>query len=98
MQQSLRYLAAAGATALLFAAGCRKTEDYKFSTELAINNRIVRLNAPADTTQIIVYADGQWTVEPAEEASWVKLQSTGGDGKGSVRAEVTSNEGNLPAP
>lgn len=96
MQPSLKYLLAAGATALVWAAGCRKAEDYKFSTELSINQRIVRLNALADTTQIIVYADGQWTVEPAEETDWVKLQSTGGEGKGSVRAEVTSNEGNLP--
>ncbi len=79
---------------LLFA--CRKTEDYKFSTELAIDSRIVRLNANADTTQIIVYADGSWSVEPVEETDWMQLQSASGNGKGSVRAEVTDNNGQLP--
>ncbi|WP_341837216.1 DUF5689 domain-containing protein [Chitinophaga pollutisoli] len=95
MKQYLRYILAAGAMASLFAA-CRKTEDYKFTTELAIDQRIVRLNAAADTTQLIVYAEGPWTIAPIDNAEWVKLQSSSGDGKGSIRAEVTSNEGNLP--
>lgn len=95
MKQSFLYLAACGLVALLVSA-CRKTEDYKFSTDLAIDSRIVRLNANADTTQIIVYADGKWSVEPAEETDWMQLQSTAGNGKGSVRAEVTDNNGQLP--
>ncbi|WP_109700817.1 DUF5689 domain-containing protein [Chitinophaga deserti] len=95
MKQYFRYILAGGAIALLFAS-CRKKEDYLFSTELAIDTRIVRLAATADTTQIIVYADGKWTAEPVEEASWMKLQTASGDGKGSLRAEVLSNEGNLP--
>ncbi|RPE08809.1 hypothetical protein EGT74_17415 [Chitinophaga lutea] len=95
MKQHFLYLLAGGLMALLFSA-CRKEIDYKFSTELAVDSRIIRLNANADTTQIIVYADGKWSVEPAEETDWMKLQSTSGDGKGSVRAEVTSNDGNLP--
>lgn len=95
MKQSFLYLAACGLVALLVSA-CRKTEDYKFSTDLAIDSRIVRLNANADTTQIIVYADGKWSIEPAEETDWMQLQSTAGNGKGSVRAEVTDNNGQLP--
>ena len=46
MKQYLRYILAAGAMASLFAA-CRKTEDYKFTTELAINQRIVRWTMPS---------------------------------------------------
>lgn len=95
MKQIFLYLIAGGLTALLFSA-CRKTEDHKFSTGLAVDSRIVRLNANADTTQIIVYADGKWSVEPAEETDWMQLQSTSGNGKGSVRAEVTDNSGQLP--
>jgi hypothetical protein len=95
MKQAFLYLLAAGLTTILYTA-CRKTEDYKFSTALAIDSRIVRLNANADTTQIIVYADGDWQIAPAEETDWVRLQATGGSGKGSVRAEVTDNNGNLP--
>ncbi|WP_423735909.1 DUF5689 domain-containing protein [Chitinophaga caseinilytica] len=95
MKHFNKSLLAAGAAAILF-AGCRKKEDYHFTTELAVDTRIVRLNALPDTTQIIVYAEGKWTVEPLEKTDWMTLQQSSGEGKGSIYAEVTSNEGNLP--
>ncbi|MGN6508362.1 MAG: DUF5689 domain-containing protein [Chitinophaga sp.] len=95
MKRSFLYLAVCWMAIFLLSA-CRKTEDYKFSTGLAIDSRIVRLGANADTTQIIVYADGEWSVEPEEKTDWMSLQSDAGNGKGSVLAEVTDNNGQLP--
>ncbi|MGX5820718.1 DUF5689 domain-containing protein [Chitinophaga lutea] len=81
---------------LLLLWGCRKTEDYKFTTDLAIDSRIVRLNAPADTTRIIVYSEGGWNVQAAEDAPWVSFLQSSGAGKGEFIVKVESNEGNLP--
>ncbi|UYQ95769.1 DUF5689 domain-containing protein [Chitinophaga horti] len=77
-------------------AACRKTEYYKFSTKLAIDSRIVSINAGADTTKFIVYADGDWSMAPVEEVNWMKLTTSSGSGKGQAVAELTDNSANLP--
>ncbi|QJB33476.1 BACON domain-containing protein [Chitinophaga oryzae] len=81
---------------LLMVAACRKTEDYRFSTPLAIDARIIRLGAAADTTRFIVYADGDWNLELAAETPWLQLQTTSGHGKSDALVEVTDNSGQLP--
>ncbi|WP_212006476.1 DUF5689 domain-containing protein [Chitinophaga sp. HK235] len=81
---------------LLGMISCRKTEDYKFSTPLAIDTRIVRVGAAADTTRIIVYADGDWKMEPVAETPWLLLQTSIGHGKGDALVEVKDNSGQLP--
>ncbi|RBL88556.1 hypothetical protein DF182_18430 [Chitinophaga flava] len=75
---------------------CRKTEDYKFSTPLGIDTRIVQVGAGADTTRIIVYADGDWNMELAAETPWLQLQTSSGHGKGNALIEVKDNSGQLP--
>ncbi len=84
------------AAILLIVAACRKTEDYRFSTPLAIDARIIRLGAAADTTRFIVYADGDWKLEPAAETPWLQLQTTSGHGKSDALVAVTDNSGQLP--
>ncbi len=81
---------------LLGIIACRKSEDYKFSTPLAIDSRIVRVDALADTTRIIVYADGDWKMEPVSETPWLQLQTNSGRGKGEVLVQVKDNSGQLP--
>ncbi|MBV8253273.1 MAG: BACON domain-containing protein [Chitinophaga sp.] len=81
---------------LLGVIACRKSEDYKFSTPLAIDSRIVRVDVPADTTRIIVYADGDWKMEPVAETPWLQLQTNSGHGKGEVLVQVKDNSGQLP--
>jgi hypothetical protein len=81
---------------LAWMAGCRKMEQYKFSTDLAIDSRIVRVAADAKSTRLIVYADGGWTMEPLEKESWFKLRSNAGDGKGEVLVDLENNAANLP--
>lgn len=83
------------ATLLLLFMGCRKEEDRRFITDLAIDSRIVRLNALADTTRIVVYSEGDWTVE-GDTSTWLTLQTASGNGKGYAVAEVTDNSLELP--
>lgn len=81
---------------LTWLSGCRKMEQYKFSTELAIDSRTVRVAADAKSTRLIVYADGGWTMEPLEQGEWFTLRNTSGDGKGEVLVDLTNNAANLP--
>lgn len=81
---------------LVLFAGCRKLEDRHFSTDLAVDSRIVRVAADADTTRIIVYAEGDWRMEPAEKVSWARLTNDRGSGKGQVIVQLDNNTGNLP--
>lgn len=77
-------------------AACRKEEARRFSTPLAVDSRIVRLNALADTTRIIVYAEGEWKMEAAEKADWLTVQTSSGNGKADALVAVTDNSLNLP--
>ncbi|WP_343306883.1 BACON domain-containing carbohydrate-binding protein [Chitinophaga niabensis] len=81
---------------LILITACRKEEERRFSTELAVDSRIVRLNAAPDTTRIIVYADGDWKMETAEEADWITVQTASGSGKGDALVAVTDNADKLP--
>lgn len=81
---------------LILVTACRKEEDRRFSTELSVDARIVRLNAAPDTTRIIIYADGDWKMETAEEADWIKVQTASGSGKGDAQVAVTDNADKLP--
>lgn len=42
---------------ILLFAGCTKKDDFTFNTDLALDSRFIILNAPADTTKIVVYSD-----------------------------------------
>lgn len=81
---------------LILITACRKEEERRFSTELAVDSRIIRLNAAPDTTRIIVYADGDWKMETAEEADWITVQTASGSGKGNALVAVTDNADKLP--
>lgn len=78
------------------ATSCKKDELVKFNTDLAINNKIIRIADSAGTTRVLVYADEAWKVRAEGEASWLKLDKEGGTGKGEFLATVQSNAGNLP--
>ncbi|WP_295128781.1 DUF5689 domain-containing protein [uncultured Chitinophaga sp.] len=92
----MKKLLLAVSAVLLVTAACRKTEYYKFSTDLAIDSRTITIAAPADTTKFIVYADGDWSVEPIDTASWLTLTAKSGSGKGQAVAQLTDNSVNLP--
>ncbi|MBO9634352.1 MAG: BACON domain-containing protein [Chitinophagaceae bacterium] len=81
---------------LAWLSGCRKMEQYKFSTELAIDSRTVRVAADAKSTRLIVYANGGWTMEPLGQGEWFTLRNSSGDGKGEVLVDLTNNAANLP--
>lgn len=76
--------------------GCKKDENVRFSTDLAINSNIIRIADKAQTTRILVYSDGDWQVRTENEAAWLSLDKTSGSGKGEILATVESNSGNLP--
>lgn len=75
--------------------GCKK-ELTSFSTDLSVDRRIVRVADSANSTHLLVYADGNWTVQLQNAPDWVALDKTTGKGKGEVIATVKSNAGNLP--
>jgi hypothetical protein len=82
--------------ALLLLTACRKKEDDQFNTKLALDTRIVKLAADADTTKLIIYADGNWRIETKEETNWIDLQTASGTGKNYAVVAVTDNTGQLP--
>ncbi|ATL46968.1 hypothetical protein COR50_07095 [Chitinophaga caeni] len=75
---------------------CRKEEDVKFVTDLAIDSRIVRMPANADTTRIIIYSEGNWNLEVTEPVEWLHLMESSGNGKGEALISLQDNNGNLP--
>jgi len=77
-------------------SSCKKDELVTFSTDLSINNKIIRIADSAASTRILVYADESWKVRTEGDASWIKLNKDGGTGKGEFLATVESNSGNLP--
>ncbi len=81
---------------ILLLAACRKEIDRKFTTDLAIDSRLVKLQANADTTRIIVYAEKDWQLQTAEETDWVNVQVGAGTGKAYAIVAVTDNNGQLP--
>jgi hypothetical protein len=78
------------------ATSCKKDELVTFSTDLAINNRIVRVADSAGSTRVLVYADESWKVRTEGDASWVTLDKEGSTGNGEFLATVQRNAGNLP--
>ncbi|MBZ4192261.1 BACON domain-containing protein [Niabella beijingensis] len=79
----------------LLIAGCKK-EDTVFNTDLALDSRFIILNAPADTTKIVVYADGNWTMENRDNASWITVQNGAGKGTGYAIISVPDNASDYP--
>ncbi|WP_018627742.1 BACON domain-containing protein [Niabella aurantiaca] len=79
---------------LLF-AGCEK-EDTVFNTDLGLDSRFVILNAPADTTRIVVYSDHKWTMENREDAPWIMIRKGSGDGTGYAIVSVSDNISDYP--
>jgi len=83
--------------AMLTIEGCKKDELLtRFSTDLALNANTIRLNAPATTTKIQVYADGNWTATLKDGTDWLTLDKTQGQGKSYLTVTASSNEG-MPA-
>lgn len=81
---------------ICFLFACKKDEAIKFSTDLALNTKIIKIADSAASTHILVYADNEWTVKPDPEAAWLKIDRLSGNGKGEFIASVESNAGNLP--
>lgn len=79
--------------ALLF-AGCTKKDDFTFNTDLALDSRFIILNAPADTTKIVVYSDHDWSMENRDNAPWVAIQKGSGSGTAYGVIAVTANLSN----
>ncbi len=75
---------------LLF-IGCSKKDDFTFNTDLALDSRFIILNAPADTTKIVVYSDHSWTMENRDNASWIIVQKGSGNGMAYAIVAVTAN-------
>lgn len=96
MQHFIRSTCSVALFLLVLITACRKEEERRFSTDLAVDSRIVRLNGIADTTRIIVYAEGDWKMETAEEADWITVQTAAGSGKGDALVAVTDNSDKLP--
>lgn len=84
------------AVIVLLLTACRKKEDYQFTTDLGLDTRVIRLQANADTTRIIVYSEGDWRMETADETDWVSFQVASGSGKDDAMVAVTDNNGQLP--
>ena len=80
----------------LFHAACQKEELVRFSTDLALNAKILRVADTAGSTRLQVYSDGGWSVATEQEAAWVSFDRTSGKGKGDVLVSFASNQGNLP--
>ena len=81
---------------LLTIIACKKDENVKFETDLALNANIVRVADTLGTTRIQVYAKGPWKVSTEDNVDWVSFDKTSGSGKGEFFALVKSNEGQLP--
>ncbi|PST83161.1 hypothetical protein C7T94_11210 [Pedobacter yulinensis] len=82
--------------AALFQFACQKDEFRKFSTDLALNSKIVRVADSAGSTRLQVYADGNWDVSAPQDAGWLKFDRNSGSGKGEFLVSFTENHGNLP--
>lgn len=73
---------------------CKKNEELvRFSTDLAVNNKIIRLSDAENSTKILVYSDNNWSVSLKEGSDWVSLDKTTGKGKDYFTASVSSNNG-----
>lgn len=92
----IRALSVQALVLMLVALACRKTEQYKFSTDLAIDSRTVRVAADAASTRLIVYSDGSWTAKTLQDAPWATLKNSSGKGKGEILVDLEDNSGNLP--
>ncbi|MEQ7798989.1 DUF5689 domain-containing protein [Pedobacter sp. ASV1-7] len=76
--------------------GCKKSDQVEFSTDIAINNEIVRVADAAGTSRILVFADKDWTLTTENETSWVTFDKTGGNGNGEFIVTYESNKDKLP--
>jgi hypothetical protein len=75
---------------------CKKDDAVRFSTDLALNTKVIKIADTAGSTHVLVYADEEWTVRPDPAASWLTIDRQSGNGKGEFVATVESNVGNLP--
>jgi all-beta uncharacterized protein len=76
-------------------AGCKK-DDATFNTDLAVDSRFIILNAPADTTKMVIYSDHSWTMENRDNASWITLKKSSGEGTEYAIVAVPANTSNYP--
>lgn len=76
---------------ILLFAGCTKKDDFTFNTDLALDSRFIILNAPADTTKIVVYSDHNWTMENRDNVSWITVRKGSGNGTEYAIVAVTAN-------
>lgn len=82
-------------TGMLLLAGCQK-EDTTFNTDLGLDSRFIILNAPADTTKIVVYSDHNWAMENKDHVPWVIVQKGSGTGTAYAVVEVSANTDDYP--
>jgi len=75
----------------LLCVSCSKKDDFTFNTDLALDSRFIILNAPADTTKIVVYSDDNWVMENPDNASWISIQKGSGNGTAYAIVSVTEN-------
>lgn len=80
---------------ILLLTGCQK-EDTTFNTDLGLDSRFIILNAPADTTKIVVYSDHNWTMENKDNVPWVIVQKGSGAGTAYAIVEVQANTDDYP--
>ena len=92
-QQVISFLVFLIAITTIF--GCKKNAT-EFSTDLAINRRIIKVAATEGSTRVLVFADGDWSAKTIGDASWVTLDKASSSGKGEFLASFTNNEVELP--
>lgn len=80
---------------ILFAC-CTKKDDFTFNTDIALDSRFIILNAPADTTKIVVYSDHNWIMENRDNASWITIQKGVGSKTAYAIVAVTDNTSDYP--
>ncbi|MDH7459877.1 BACON domain-containing protein [Chitinophagaceae bacterium 26-R-25] len=83
------------AFASLLLASCNKKDDFTFHTDLAIDSRFIILDAPADTTKIVVYSDHAWTMENMDSAPWITVLKGSGTGTAYGIVKVAANTTNF---
>lgn len=78
----------------LLVAGCAK--DAGFTPELAINQRVVNLNAVSDTARMLVFSSGNWTLENRDNASWINILQGSGNGQSYALVSAPDNSAGMP--
>ena len=80
------------AAVLSVASACQRPYEKEYP-ELQLSSDEVIVKADEGKCVVTVYYSGEWTVEPASDASWVRIEDGSAAGVGDFRLVYTKNEG-----